>query len=158
MEQADRKGQNDKSVGYPGITIDDLLADEPCIMVVPAFYILTKNAEAAIIMSFLERKFRENPNGFYMFYEPCPGEPSYQRGNSWNEVLYSWKLDDLKLVFDKIGVRYGSHKEFVEEKNKFKNKYYCSYYDKNTKQVHYLRNNEVADRAIDSAINTYHSE
>ncbi len=40
MEQTENKGQNDKSGGFHGITIDDVLAEEIPIMVVPAFYIL----------------------------------------------------------------------------------------------------------------------
>jgi hypothetical protein len=115
---------------------------------------VTKKTETCFIIEHLEKEFYKNPDGFHMFYEPHPEQPDYRQEGSWIEVLvFTTTVNDFKLNFDQIGVRYSSYKEYAEAADKFGNKYYCSYYDKDTKRIYYIRNNEVVERHIKSVLN-----
>jgi hypothetical protein len=131
------------------LSIDQLLSNELCVMVDMRFKVLTKKMELAIIMSHLESEFKNCSYAFYMYYARCFEQSDYKREKCWLE-LTNMEPDEFKMYFDEIGVRYNSYKEYESTKNPFKNKYYCSIYDKNTKKVFYLRNNELVEKAIKS--------
>jgi hypothetical protein len=116
--------------------------------------LVNRKLEAAAIMSELEYMFTKRPAGFYMFYEPHPEQPEYKKGNSWCEKFYI-NINDFKLSFDQIGIRYNSYQEFAQAADKFgesNKKYYCSYYDKSREQAYYLRNNALVNEAIKSVL------
>jgi hypothetical protein len=124
---------------------------------IPALHDLSlvkSDAGAGLVMSVLEYMFSKQPNGFYKFYEPHPDHPEYKKGNSWREEFHT-NINDFKLNFDQIGIRYNSYQEFVEATNKFgdsNKKYYCSYYDPNLKQAYYIRNHSLVNEAIKSVL------
>jgi hypothetical protein len=105
---------------------------------------LVKNFETAYLINWLEPEFLFNPDGFFMFNEPHFEKPDYVAGESLAEKQ---KVSARKLEwnFDQIGIRYKSYQEFSEAEDKFKGKYYCSYYDKSREQAYYIRNNELVD-------------
>ena len=106
------------------------------------------NEDSLVILTLLECLFDEFPKGFLVFYEPQPECSDYKEGQSWIEVCSCKSVGDIKLAFDKIGVRYSSYKEFFREEDKFKNKYYCSFYDSNRKQAYYFRNNNILNKLL----------
>lgn len=116
----------------------------PKMMLLP---LVNRNMGAAFIMQELEYRFYKNPEGFYVFYEPQPKQPHYYLGFSWSEKFHI-SVTRFKTAFDKIGVRYSSYREFAESEDKFRNKYYLSFYDRSRKQVYYLRNNELVTADI----------
>lgn len=119
----------------------------PFLGVLNKLPLLKHNANGCLFMTELEYLFSRQPNGFLAFYKPQPRNPDYKKGNSWMERLVM-SSGDIKLEFDKFGVRYDSYSEFEREKDKFKGKYYCSIYDPNRKQAFYLRNNILVNKLL----------
>jgi hypothetical protein len=109
------------------------------------------SVEARFVMGELEYRFSKHPEGFYMAYERQSELSGSQAGESWYERL-AFTPTETKFGFDTIGVRYDSHREFMSAEDKFKGKYYCSFYDPKRKQAFYLRNHPLADAAIKKAL------
>lgn len=116
----------------------------PDIMILP---LVNRNLYAALLMGELEYRFHKKPSGFYMYYVPQPNLSDYFPGASWSEKLRISPVD-FKLNFDQIGFRYDSLREFAESENKFKNKYYCSFYDEKRKQAYYIRNHSLVSKDV----------
>ncbi len=135
--------------------IKSIIEDSGGSVFVPALQdlpLVKRKLEAAMIMSELEYMFAKRPNGFYMFYEPHPEQPEYRKGNTWCKK-FPININDFKLSFDQIGIRYSSYQEFAQAADKFgkfNKKYYCSYYDESLKQAYYVRNNALVNEAIKS--------
>lgn len=107
--------------------------------------LLEDNLTGCLLVTELEYLFEKHPNGFLAFYDRQPENPDYMKGQSWEEKL-SISPGDFRLEFDKFGIRYDSYKKFKSETDKFKGKYYCSFYDASRKQSFFLRNNPVMDK------------
>ncbi|MDQ3649823.1 MAG: hypothetical protein M3458_05980, partial [Acidobacteriota bacterium] len=99
----------------------------------------------------LDFHFAKYPHGYYKFLEPCHNSKSYKRGQSWQEEL-GFSADEFRTAFDKIGVRYLSKSAFDAAPDKFQDKLYCSYFDKQQGLTYYFRNHPVVDAALDKLI------
>lgn len=151
MEQIDASGHNDKSSMSSIERVLAKLNEEEPITVYQCLNPLTNNLHITVIMSVLEENFNKTPNNVYMFYEPYLEHPNYQWKKCWSEIT-GLDVNEVKLLFDEVGVRYSSYKEYLAAQNKFESKYYCSFYDKNSKKVHYFRNDDVVEKAIESVL------
>lgn len=107
---------------------------------------------ACIVMQQLDYWFDRFPDGFYKFLEPC-NHSGYKDGDSWTEEL-AVSPDEFRTAFDKIGTRHTSKTAFLSADDKFKGKFYCSYYDKKDGVTWYYRDHERTDNAIDEIIRT----
>lgn len=108
---------------------------------------LVKSVTDCVVMQQLDYWFARCPDGFYKFLEPCD-HPFYKEGDSWTEELF---LSDKEFrnAFSNLGVAYKTKGDFLKQENPFKNKYYCSYYDRITKQTYYFRNHQKVDEALE---------
>jgi hypothetical protein len=84
-----------------------------------------------------------------MFNEPHPEKSDYEVGFSLVEIP-GVKASKFKSYVDQIVTRYKSYKEFSDAEDKFKGKYYCSYYDMSREQWYYIRNNELVEESFRS--------
>ncbi len=113
---------------------------------------LVKSTNACILMQQIEYWMVKYPEGFYKFLSrPSSIQYAYKEGDSWMEELGISEAE-YRTAFDQIGVRYNSKKAYDQAKeidNEFRNKYYCSYFNKVTRLTHYFRNNEKVEEAID---------
>ena len=111
---------------------------------------LTGSINAALLMSQLEFWFK-NQSGkpFYKFLEPCH-HAAYREGDSWQEEL-AVSTTEFRSAFKRIGVAYKSKKAFLESPDRFRGKYYASYYDRIRKMTFYYRN-DTAVEAVFKAI------
>jgi hypothetical protein len=112
---------------------------------------VTGSVTATLLMRQLEYWFERHPQGFYKFMSPCD-HSAYRAGDSWEEEL-GFSAKEFRGAFDAIGVRYSSKKEFDEAPNKFmgqdgRERFYCSYYHRLSKQTYYVRNDATVDLAI----------
>lgn len=107
-----------------------------------------KTASDAILLQQLDYWSLRYPDGFYKFLAPCDHE-NYKEGDSWTEEL-AFSSDEFRTAFSHIGIAYKSKKQFNEESDKFKGKYYCSYYDRISRKTYYIRNDELLDQDLDS--------
>ena len=86
----------------------------------------------------LEKAFKEKPEGFFKFFEPC-SHLLYQRGKSWREET-AWPRKKFVKAFDLIGVRYKSKSAFLKAKDPFQGKAYASYYNRKTNCTFFYKN------------------
>jgi hypothetical protein len=104
-----------------------------------------------LMMAQLEYWFGHKPDGFYKFMSAAKGDnPAYREGDSWTEEM---GISDTKInnALKPICTHYQSFTAYKnEEGDKFKGKFYCSYYHKPSHQTHYLRNHEVVNKALES--------
>jgi hypothetical protein len=107
---------------------------------------LVESVADAILMYQLESLFAVFPDGFFKFLEPTDN-PDYKKGNSWKEELF-FSGDEFRTAFGHIGTAHLSKKAYDRAENKFKGKYYCSYYDRTSHKTYYFRNNQLADHVI----------
>jgi hypothetical protein len=111
-----------------------------------------KSVASCILMQQLDYWFNKQANGFYKFLEPSPGNENYQEGDSWIEEL-GFSAEEFKTAFSNIGVAYKSKTEFDQTNNKFlsqdeKEKFYCSYFDRQSKLTFYFRNHNLVDKLL----------
>ena len=111
----------------------------------------TKSLVGCVLMQQLDYWFNKYMDGFYKFLMPCPNNPAYNEGASWQEEL-GVSPDEFRSAFDHIGTRYSSKSEYNASADKFQGKYYCSYFDKQQGKTHYFRNHALADAACFAAI------
>jgi hypothetical protein len=102
-----------------------------------------------LIMAQVEYWFARKPDGFYKFMSPAKGDnPAYQAGDSWTEEM---GMSDTKIA-NALKPICTSYKSFTAYKNeagdKFKGKFYCSYYHKPSHQTFYLRNHDLVNAAL----------
>lgn len=111
---------------------------------------MVKSVVACILMQQLDYWFhiQGNETDFYKFLEPSPNQSAYRVGDSWTEEL-GIGVDQYRTAFDQIGTRYKDKKSYNAATDKFQGKYYCSYFNKVTRQTHYFRNNELLDSHLD---------
>lgn len=77
---------------------------------------------------------------FYKFLSPVDGEDfGYKKGDSWVEEL-GFSECEFRGAFKKLGAPYKSKKEYLEQKDPYKGKMYCSYINKIERRTYYLRN------------------
>jgi len=100
----------------------------------------------AFIISRLEFWFKVKKTEFYKFCEPCD-HPLYKKGDSWVEEIGCVRIS-FNRCFDKIGTRYKSKTDFLNSKDIFKGKLYASYYERNSRQTFYFRNNELVNEFL----------
>ena len=113
---------------------------------------LTGCHRATLILSTLEYWFQKKPNGFYKFIETCPHR-LYKEGDSWTEEL-DCDRKSFASSFDKIAVRYKSRRTYEDAEDKFQEKMYASFYDRNTNQTYFVRNHELANKVLADLIPT----
>ena len=113
--------------------------------------LIAKSVTGCLLMQQLDFHFAKYPHGYYKFLEPCLNSKSYKRGQSWQEEL-GFSADEFRTAFDKIGVRYLSKSAFDTAPDKFQDKLYCSYFDKQQGLTYYFRNHPVVDAALDKLI------
>lgn len=109
-----------------------------------------KSTHACLVMSQIEYWVSKMGDGFYKFLEPPEtNQYRYKVGDSWTEEL-GISYAEFVSAFDQIGVRYKSKKEYDEAKagDEFGEKYYCSYFNKITRQTFYFRNKPKVEKAI----------
>ena len=113
---------------------------------------MLRDMHARTIFHELERLSCINPDGFYMFYEPEFGKETYQKNSSWTELLPIENVNDFKVGFDRMGVRYASFEALFDAEDKFQRKYYCSYYDDERKQAFFIRNNPLVEADLKTIV------
>ncbi len=111
-----------------------------------------KSVASCILMQQLDYWFNKHPNGFYKFLEPSSGNENYLEGDSWVEEL-NFSAEEFKTAFSNIGIAYKSKTEFDQVSNKFFSqdkieKFYCSYFDRQTKLTFYFRNHNLVDKLL----------
>ncbi|WP_162634361.1 hypothetical protein [Ralstonia sp. GX3-BWBA] len=102
-------------------------------------------------MQQLEYWFDRHPDGFYKFLEPAPRNQLYRAGDSWHEEL-AMTCDEFRTAFDKIGRRHKSKRQFDSSKDKFGEKLYCSYFDRQIGLTRYFRNHQKVDSILDEIV------
>ena len=113
---------------------------------------ITGCQRSTLILSTLEYWFQKKPEGFYKFIEPC-SHRLYREGDSWTEEL-DCDRKSFAASFDKIAVRYKSRGAFNDAEDKFQNRMYASYYDRNTNQTYFIRNHDLANEVLSGIIST----
>ena len=108
---------------------------------------LTGSITSTILMQQLEYWFDKYPDGFYKFLSPSPNNNAYKEGDSWVEET-GFSEDEFRTAFDKIGTRYKSKKEYNQENDAFKGKFYCSYHDKIKGLTYYFRDHGFLDNTL----------
>ncbi len=102
-----------------------------------------------LIMAQVEYWFTHKPDGFYKFMSPAKGDnPAYRAGDSWTEEM---GMSDTKIAnaLKPICTHYKTLTAYKnEEGDKFKGKFYCSYYHKPSHQTFYLRNHDLVNAAL----------
>ena len=104
-----------------------------------------------LVMAQCEYWFGRKPDGFYKFMSPAKGDNrAYREGDSWTEEMgmSSTKIDN---ALKPICTHYSSYTAYKDEEgDKFKGKFYCSYYHKPSHQTQYLRNHDITNAALKS--------
>lgn len=113
---------------------------------------IAKSVASCILMQQMDYWFNKQPSGFYKFLEPSPANENYQEGDSWVEEL-GFSAEEFKTAFSNIGVAYKSKTEFEQASSKFfteegKEKFYCSYFDRQSKLTFYFRNHSLVDKFL----------
>ena len=121
------------------------------------FRLISESVTGAVLLQQLEYWFAKYPKGFYKYLTPCPNIRTYNSGDSWLEEL-NFSRKEFHGAFDKIGVRYQSKKDYINQKDPFQGKYYCSYHDKISRQTWYFRNHKKMDAALDNIMQLIKSE
>lgn len=113
---------------------------------------LAKSMAGCVVMQQLDYWFEKYPHGFFKFLEPTGKSRDYKRGKSWSEEL-NCSAEEFVTAFDKIGVRYKSKTEYESTPgDKFKGRFYCSYFDRSKGLTYYFRNHELVDSKLDELI------
>lgn len=119
--------------------------------------------EGCILMQQLDYWFALKPEGFYKFLEPVqpkgkdeqgnpiPGHRLYRPGDSWCEEL-NCSPHEFRRMFDAIGVRWNSKSEFMNARDPFCGRGYCSYVDRKENLTHYFRNHALVDAFLDQFV------
>jgi hypothetical protein len=119
-----------------------LAAFSESIPYIPGLRELTGSSSSAILMMQLEYWFNRYPEGFYKFLEtPQKNHPDYTPGDSWTEELAFGK-EEFRSAFDRIGNRFSSKTQYEEAKRsgqEFSDKFYLSYFDRQTGLTYYHR-------------------
>jgi hypothetical protein len=104
-----------------------------------------------LLMAQCEYWFGLYPDGFYKFMSPAIGDiRAYREGDSWTEEM---GMSDTKIAnaLKPICTPYPSYTAYKNEAgDKFKGKFYCSYYHKPSHQTQYLRNHDITNAALKS--------
>jgi hypothetical protein len=104
-----------------------------------------------LMMAQLEYWFGIKPAGFYKFMSPAKGDnPAYRKGDSWTEEM---GMSNIKIGngLKPICTHYQSFTDYKKVVgDKFKGKFYCSYYHKPSHQTYYLRNHILVNEALES--------
>lgn len=104
-----------------------------------------------LVMAQCEYWFGHKPDGFYKFMSPAKDDnPAYREGDSWTEEM---GMSNTKIAnaLKSICTHYPSYTAYKNEAgDKFKGKFYCSYYHKPSHQTHYLRDHEKTNAALKS--------
>jgi hypothetical protein len=108
---------------------------------------LVNSVTDCIVMQQLDYWFAKYPDGFYKFLEPCD-HSLYRDGDSWTEELFI-SHKEFRTAFSNLGVAYKTKTDFLKQDNPFRNKYYCSYYDRITHRTYYFRNHQKVDEALE---------
>jgi hypothetical protein len=109
---------------------------------------LTGGPIGSLLMQQLDFHFESKPDKFSKFLKPAPTHDEYVRGQSWTEEL-DISEEQFRSAFDKIGVRYRSHKLFLEAgEDPFQGKFYASWVDVRTNLTYYVRNHELLDEKL----------
>ena len=104
-----------------------------------------------LLMAQLEYWFGLKPDGFYKFMEVPKGvSPAYQKGDSWVEEMGMSK-DKINNGLKSICTQYKSFSDYKKETDKFKGRFYCSYYHKPSHQTFYFRNHDKTNQALASS-------
>lgn len=89
-------------------------------------------------------------DGFYKFMVPSPNMPGYRSGDSWQEEM-GMSASKIKNALAPICTHYKTRTDYInQEGDKFKGKFYCSYYHRPSHQTYYLRNHEKVNAALKS--------
>ncbi len=119
--------------------------------------------EGCILMQQLDYWFAIKPDGFYKFLEPVkpkgkdaqgnliPGHRLYRPGDSWCEEL-NCTPHEFRRMFDAVGVRWNSKREFMNADDPFVGRGYCSYVDRKENLTHYFRNHVFVDAFLDQFV------
>lgn len=106
--------------------------------------------KSCLMMAQIEYWFGKQPNGFYKFMTPPNSEnPFYKEGDSWTEEMGMSK-DKINNALRPICIQYKSFTEYKNEEDKFKGRYYCSYYHKLSHRTYYFRNHNLTNEALKS--------
>lgn len=106
--------------------------------------------KSCLMMAQLEYWFGKYQDGFYKFMTaPKEENPAYKRGDSWVEDMGMSK-DKIENALRPICTRYKSQSDYKAATDKFKGKYYCSYYHKPSHKTYYLRNHDLTNKALAS--------
>lgn len=106
--------------------------------------------KSCLMMAQLEYWFGLKPDSFYKFMTPAKVEESgYTKGDSWIEEMGMSK-NKIDNALKPICTHYKSFTEYKNEADKFKGKYYASYYHKPSHKTYYLRNHELTNKALAS--------
>ena len=128
-----------------------LAAFAESIPYIPGLRELTGSSSSAILMMQLEYWFSRYPEGFYKFLEPPQkSHNDYTPGDSWTEELAFGK-EEFRAAFDKIGNRFNSKTQYEEAKQsdqEFGEKFYSSYFDRQSGLTYYHRDHERLNEFI----------
>jgi hypothetical protein len=128
-----------------------LAAFAESIPYIPGLRELTGSSSSAILMMQLEYWFSRYPEGFYKFLEPPQkAHNDYTPGDSWTEELAFGK-EEFRAAFDKIGNRFNSKTQYEEAKQsgqEFGDKFYSSYFDRQSGLTYYHRDHERLNEFI----------
>jgi hypothetical protein len=104
-----------------------------------------------LVMAQCEYWFGHKPDGFYKFMSPAKGDsPAYREGDSWTEEM-GMSSTKIANALKPICTHYPSYTAYKNEAgDKFKGKFYCSYYHKPSHQTHYLRDHNKTNAALKS--------
>jgi hypothetical protein len=104
-----------------------------------------------LVMAQCEYWFGHKPDGFYKFMSPAKGDnAAYREGDSWTEEM---GMSNTKIAnaLKPICTHYPSFTAYKNEAgDKFKGRFYCSYYHKPSHQTHYLRDHDRTNAALKS--------
>lgn len=124
----------------------DLFVSVPYIVELKEFKVVN-NINECLLMGRLEQLFIQFPDGFCKCKRSCKLQDSLD-GRSWQEEL-GMNRGQLDRAFRAISVHYESKREFLQQKEKFKGKYYCCYTDvRADNRTYYFRNHELVDDVL----------
>jgi len=91
------------------------------------------------------------PDGFYKFKQPCPGNPLFREGDSWEESLSMTKAM-FNPIFDKLVNYHKSKTAYMNSADKFNGKMFCSYMEcgKGVNKTYYFMNKSLVSEFLES--------
>ena len=116
---------------------------------------LTGSLASALLFAQLEFWFNTRDNEpFYKYLAPAPeGTAGYRDGDSWTEEL-GISPAVFRKAFRRIGTVYSSKTAYMQESEPFRDKYYCSYFNKLTHKTYYFRNHALVDQTFRELANS----